>query len=374
MKWNLLVVLVGLMTGLAPALSDAQDARVGWIGPLTGNAAVLGVDTVPAMQIVFDAVNDTGGVDGHRIILNAQDDQYVANKTVAAYEMLVRKEGVKVIIVLTYGGLFALADRAQKDDVLLIDPLDCDEEIAKLPENVLCITKMTEDLGAANADRLLRIDAFPAGILHYDGDPFMGIASQATERRLKSKGHGWDFVATYSENTLDFRSVLVRAKAAGLKSLFFYGYDQMGTAMKEARALGITAQFFTMAVSTSPDFQKLAGPSLSGAYFPVWEAPRGERFAQFSKSFAARAGRAPHMEISTVPSYDIAELIVQGLRSGALSPKGQILVGELRRYFYAVKDYEGVSGKITVDPDGVTRSFRVSEKVWSNGQILSVPQ
>ncbi len=34
--------------------SAVADIPIGWIGPLTGNAAVLGVDTVPAIEVAID--------------------------------------------------------------------------------------------------------------------------------------------------------------------------------------------------------------------------------------------------------------------------------------------------------------------------------
>jgi branched-chain amino acid transport system substrate-binding protein len=363
-----LILTITLLLRVAVAGAEDQIVKIGWIGPLSGNAAVLGVDTVPAMQLVIDSINDAGGVHGHRLKLIAEDDQYSSAKTVSAYNRLVHQEGIKVIVALTYGGLFSIAQNAEKDGVLLIDPLDCDDKIAALPANTLCITKRTEDLGRANAEHAISQNAFPAGILYFDGDPFMGVAADATKKTLQEHGKDWTFIETYNEGTTDFRTLMLKAKQANLKSLFFYGYDQMGTAMKEARSIKMTSLFYTLATSTSPDFQHLAGEALEGTFFPNWNAPRRDKFAKFSKDFQAKVGREPHMEISTVPSYDIAQLIVAGLNSGALDSTGNVNINTLRAYLYNVKNYDGVSGTITVDSDGITRSFPVTERVWKNGK------
>lgn len=368
----LLLVLIGLLLPQT-ALANDQPIKVGWIGPLTGNAAVLGVDTVPAVELAFESANVAGGINGKRLRLIVEDDQYTTAKTVSAYNRLVHQEGVKVIIVLTYGGLFSLSPKAQKDGVLLIDPLDCDERIAALPENTLCITKRTEDLGRINAEHAISKNAFPAGVLYHDGDPFMGLATEATSKTFAEHGQKWTLAETYNDTTMDFRTVMLKAKQAKLKSLFFYGYDQMGIAMKEARAIGITATFYTLATSTSPDFQKLAGAALEGVYFPTWQAPRYGEFNQFANGFRAKVGREPHMEISTVPSFDIAQLIVKALKTGALSSSGEIDVPALRKFFYQVKNYSGASGSITVDADGISRSFPVTERVWKNGKAEITP-
>jgi|GEM_PF-4819351 len=144
---KILPILFFIVTLAAPAVGQQSPIKIGWIGPLTGNAAVLGVDSVPAMELVFDEINSSGGINKLPIKLLVEDDQYITAKSVAAYNRLVHQEGVKVIVVVTYGGLFALAPVAEKDGVLLVNPLDCDERIALLPSNTLCIAKLTEDLG-----------------------------------------------------------------------------------------------------------------------------------------------------------------------------------------------------------------------------------
>jgi branched-chain amino acid transport system substrate-binding protein len=370
-KFSSLILLIAFLACQSVAAAQSP-VKIGWIGPLTGNASVLGVDTVPAMQLVFDSVNAAGGIEGRPINLISEDDQYTTQKAVAAYNRLVHHEKIRVLVVLTYGGLFALAPLAEKDGVLLLDPLDCDERIAKLPTNTLCITKRTEDLGRVNAEHVLSKNEFPAGVIYYDGDPFMSVAAEASARTLSEHGHKWTSVGTYNESTTDFRTLVLKAKQAQVKSLFLYGYDQMGTAMKEARGLGLKANFYTLATSTSPGFQDLAGTALEGTFFPNWQAPRNEKFETFLGKFRAKVGREPYMEISTIPSYDIAQLIVNGLQRGALKADGQVDMPRLRSYFYSLKNYQGLSGAITVDPDGITRSFPVFLKVWNGGKAQVV--
>jgi branched-chain amino acid transport system substrate-binding protein len=89
--------------------ATAEDLiKVGWIGPLTGDAAVLGVDSVKVAQDVFAEANNAGGINGHKIKLYVEDDQYQTAKTISAYRKLVNFEGVKVIFVITYGGILAV--------------------------------------------------------------------------------------------------------------------------------------------------------------------------------------------------------------------------------------------------------------------------
>ncbi|MCB0325645.1 MAG: ABC transporter substrate-binding protein, partial [Bdellovibrionales bacterium] len=322
----------------------SEPIKIGWIGPLTGDAAVLGMDSMPAAQMVFEEVNSAGGIAGRRIELVVEDDQYLTAKTVSAYQKLVHQDKVNVVITLTYGGLFAIAERAQRDDVLLIDPLDCDQRIAMLPENVICISKRSEDLGLVPAAYVVEQELTPAAVLYFDGDPFMGVVAEATKNRLMELQGVAPLLLTYNNQNLDFRPQLLRIRASGAKSIFFYGYDSLGRGMAEARGLGIDAAFVGLNTVASPDFMALAGSALEGSHVSLWRAPRTPRFTEFIEQFRQKVGREPRFETSMIPSYDIATLIVKALRDGGTSADGRPDMKAIKSSLYSTKDFEGLSG------------------------------
>lgn len=336
-------------------VSNAQadpDLKIGWIGPLTGSAAVLGVDAVPAMEM---AIEEIGLDSGKKIQLSIEDDKYETAKTIAAYQNLVHQKGIKVIFVFTYGGLFALANRAAADNVLLIDTLDCDEKIAALPDNVICISKSTEDLGETIAKAALDSNNTPGGMIYYDSDPFMGTVGASAINYLKSKdSKSIPYAEGYAAGTTDFRSMLLRAHSKGIRSLFFFGYDEMGLAMKQARELGLKENFFTLNTVTSPGFRLSAQGAEIGSVVGTFRAPRTKEYQEFTTRFKAKTGRDVSFEVSTFPSYDAMKLIGLSL----VTKKDSIDVEQVLKSLYAVKNYHGLSGSITVDPDGACRSLK----------------
>ena len=68
-------LLFFLTMHLAATFSFAEEIKIGWIGPLSGNAAVLGIDSAEVVQMVFDRANAEGGVHGKRLKLFVEDDQ-----------------------------------------------------------------------------------------------------------------------------------------------------------------------------------------------------------------------------------------------------------------------------------------------------------
>lgn len=357
-------LLVAVWFLLACVRSAHADITIGWIGPLTGNAAVLGIDSVPAIQMAIDQVNATGGIAGEKLVLAVEDDQYITAKTVAAYNHLTRNRGARVIFVLTYGGLAAVAPKAERDGVILINTLDADEETAKLPGNTFCIAKTTESMGRKLAELILLKNDLPLALLYFDGDPFMGILAKALLAELALHDKRPLITETYNGQTADFRDFATKVKSRGVRSVALLGYDTLGLAARNLRDIGSRAQFYGVNTATSPGFRELAGDSIKGMFGLAFIAPRNDALKKFEDEFKSRVGRVWRFETSTISSYDAMTLVARSVaESGGLSRNESgaavISTDRLRERLLSVKGYQGLSGVITIDPDGITRSLDV---------------
>ena len=376
LRWWLILVggvaSITFTTQLAyTEVTEPPPIKIGWIGPLSGNFAFLGVDSVAVARRVLENVNRAGGIRGRKIEFVAEDDQYETGRTVSAYRKLVHVDRVKVIFTITYGGLFAIAPLAEKDGILLIDPLDCDEEIAALPQNTLCVAKRSEDIGVIAARDAVKRGLGPGGILYFAGDPFPIKVAQAARDTMIRGGMAVPVYEGISGMATDFRSHLVKVKERGIKSLFIYGGDDFGLAMKQAREMGIDAQFYASAMVNSPGYRANAGAAVEGTILTGWFAPRTSAYAEFIKEFTLKSGRLPILEIGTVPTYDLTHIIVEGMRE-SVDKDGALSVERLRDYLYRIRGYPGLSGSIAVDSDGAVRSLVVGLYRYEGGEFKSM--
>ncbi len=359
------VLLPTLLFGVEPI----SPIKIGWIGPLTGNSAVLGIDSLNAIKIVLKKVNASGGINGRLIELVVEDDQYQAAKTVTAYQKLVSVDKIKFMYVITYSGLFSIADRALKDGVVLIDPLDCDHKIAALNQNVFCVAKETETLGTLAAELVVARHQGPTGILYFEKDLFPQETARYAKERLESFGAAPVVYEGYTEQTSDFNSMISKLQAKKVKSLLIYGYDEMATLLRQMHTRGFSPALYSYGTVTSPGFVSGVKGIANGMTVVVWQAEGGERYSNFIDLFAKEYGRKPYLDISTVPSYDIAELVVSFL-SNLTKDSATYDSEKLRELLYGIKGYAGASGTITIDPDGITRSFTQSARVYQNGELI----
>ena len=115
-------VLLAMCLATAPA--RGEELTIGWIGALTGDAAGIGNDILASLQTAVAEANSRGGIDGKKLRIIAEDDGYEVSRALTAYEKLKKEVSTKVIFASTYGALFALGTKPDRDGILVLDTLD----------------------------------------------------------------------------------------------------------------------------------------------------------------------------------------------------------------------------------------------------------
>jgi branched-chain amino acid transport system substrate-binding protein len=372
MRIRLKFVAVFFIVFCAILNASADSVKVGWIGPLTGPAAILGVDALKATKIALSEINKERSP-SLQVELIVEDDQYAAAKTVEAYNRLVNASKVKVILVYSYSGLFAIAQRAKRDGVLLLDPLDCDDDIIALPDNVICLAKRSEGLGEAAGDLFVKNSWLPTGVVRFEGDAFPLKLEDGLTRALAKSGLKPSLVEGYPASNTDFRAVIVKAKKLGLKSLAVFGYSEVALFVRQARELGFEGKIITTAVILGPDAMAVAGQASRGVFVVNWLAQRSISYKTFVEKFKSAEGREPAIEVSTVPSYDTVRLLGDAL-SGIGSANSQ---DEASKSIFAhlskLKNYPGASGILTMGPEGGVEPLPITiQEIGKDGEIRPV--
>ncbi|RIL10863.1 MAG: hypothetical protein DCC75_03495 [Proteobacteria bacterium] len=352
---------------LHPAWAEENEFVIGWTGPLTGSSAVVGVDSLAAVQLAVEEFNSAAQPGAIKIRLVYEDDGYVVTRALSAYHKLTSVDRAGVIFASTYGGVFAASQAALRDLVLIIDTLDCNDDIAALPANTLCLATQTESIAEVIAADIAASSHSDAVILLEESDGWMQFLERNI-RELLTK----ERVNVVTESSLptsnDYRSSLVRAKAASATALVILGNDQMGLALKQAADLAYNPQVYGIGSILSPGFQKLAQGKVEGAKVSSWSAAEGVRKQEFMQAFQKKFGRTPALELAAVPAYDAAKIVLGCVETA--SSKGRLPSDEdLRRCILDTKEYQGVSGPISFDPDGAVRTIREELYIVRNGVL-----
>ena len=193
---------------------------------------------------------------------------------------------------------------------------------------------------------------------------------------MEKRGKKPEIIETYNDSTNDFRSLVTRMISRNIRSVALLGYDQLGLAARTIRDLGSTAQLYGVNTATSPGFRTLAGNSVNGMRGVAFLAPESAALASFRERFVSRVGRPWQFETSTLTSYDAMRIIAGALAAPggattAAAGKVGINADKIRASLLAVKSYQGISGNITIEPDGITRSLSVVPGVFQDGRMIA---
>ena len=330
--------------------NTSEVIKLGYIGPLTGPASILGIEASQAIDLAVEQANSQGGIDGKKIELFIEDDQYDTSKAVTAYNKLVNQNGVETIIMSTYGGVFAVAEKAKNDGVLIIDSLDCDQDLAALSNNVFCIAKETKELADVIADYAVESGYKNVGILHSTADKFMPSVATLFEERVGDKINVQK--ESYTQDTSDFKTSLLKLK--NKDAIVYLGYQEIGIAIKQARDLGITSPMLSIpSVATDPTIQESSGGKINGMYFSFYAPLKDNKIAtDFYNEYSEKFERKPIVYVATDHAYDSANILLEEVLPVV---KGKNKAGRLQEKIKAmegVKNYKGVSGTLDMGDDG----------------------
>ena len=360
----LMIASILIASGCSPGSIEekAQEAiKIGYIGPLSGPSAVLGMDAIKAIEIAADEANTKGGIDGALVKVVAEDDQYIPEKTLTAYNKLVQADDARIILVSTYGGVEALKGQAKKDGVVLIDPLDCNSQLALADNNIFCLATETESIGESLASYMGEHGMKKAGVLYSTKDNFMSLVADAFKKKLGESG-GSTVEENYAYTDTDFKTQLMKLNEIGPDVIVFLGHDETGLAMKQAREIGVTAQFMATGTITSPGLQESSGGAAEGTLFAYWEPSSENRIARaFEEKFVAKAGRPPILPLTTHPAYDTMKVLTEKVLPSAVRfPKSEQAIA-VKQALIGVRGFAGKTGEITMGIDG---AVRIKESVF----------
>jgi len=160
----------------------------------------------------------------------------------------------------------------------------------------------------------------------------------------------------YQLGDTDYRAQLTKVRAAKPEIVFGATFGHfLGLTLRQARELGIAAPFISVYESEDRSVLEAAGAHANGLRYFTSYAPTAEGgAAEVRRRLAERLQQAP--STFSLNAYDATVLLAEAVvKCSGASP---CVADTLRR----VKDYDGVSGRLSIGADGAAeRSFYLNE-------------
>lgn len=357
-----LTVVMALVVSMA-SMCLAEDAlKIGFIGPLTGAAAVYGNSCLHGAQIAVDEINAKGGM---QIELIAQDDEHDPEKSVNAYNTL-WDEGAQMIVgCVTTGPCKAVASEAYNDRMFMLTPSASSTEVTEGKDNVyqVCFTDPAQ--GAASAEFISQNAlATKVAVIYNNADAYSTGIYQTFVAEAAEVGLEVVSATTFTDDTTDFSVQLTDAKDNGAELVFLpIYYTPASQVLTQAKAVDYAPVFF--GVDGMDGILTLEGFDTSLAEGVMLLTPfaadaEDERTQTFVAAYQSNYGEAPTQ--FSADGYDavyaLYEASVKGEINGETSTEDacEILVAQMPEITVSgltgEMDWEA-NGEVTKTPKAV---------------------
>jgi branched-chain amino acid transport system substrate-binding protein len=325
------------------------EILVGEYGSLTGGIATFGISTRDGSQMALDEVNGAGGVLGQKIKLLVEDDQSKPEEASTVVTKLINQNHVVAMLGhVASSHSLAAAPICQANKVPMITPSSTNPRITQVGNYIFRVCFIDPFQGAVMAKfaaDTLKVKKV-AQLVDVRSDYSVGLQ---TFFRQHFKSLGGEVVSeqSYSAGDSDFRAQLTQIKAAKPEAIYVPGYyTEVGTIARQARELGITVPLLGGDGWDSPKLWEIGGEALNGCYFSNHYSTDdpSPMVQKFVGDYRARYKQVP--DALAALAYDAAKILADAIKRAG-STDGE----KVRAAIAATRDFQGVTGTITINAD-----------------------
>ena len=327
----------------------ASDIPIGVYAALSGSEAAFGQATVQGVRLAAEEINNGGGVLGKKIRLIVEDDAGRAEEAASVVTKLITRDGViGVIGENSSNQSLAGAPICQAAKVPMISPSSTNPNVTKKGDYIfrVCFTDPYQGKALATFVRNnLRLTTaailkdnkndYSVGLAEFFGKSFVPLGGKIVAEQ------------SYAGGDTEFRPQLTSIKATNPQVVFIPGfYTDVGQIAIQARDLGITGPMVGGDGWDSPTVITIGGKAVDGCYFSdhYFKGEPRPAVQRFVGEIRKRYGHDP--DANAALGYDALYIFASAARkAGSLDRKS------IRDQIAATRNYQGVSGVITMGPD-----------------------
>ncbi len=331
--------------------TSTEPIKIGWVGPLTGDAAVYGDPIKKATELAVEEVNENGGVNGRMLEVVYEDGKCNGKDAAGAVQKLLSTNNVEFVLGgICSGELLAMAPITEAANTLLFSPSATSPDISSAGDFVFRNIPADDGSGSALAE-LVYNDGFRSVAFVSESTDFAeGILKVFTER-FEELGGKILLTERYSSQTRDFRTIITKVKGNTSVDAVVINPQTHATGapfVKQLRELKSNVPVYTNSVMASADFVELSGEAAEGT--TIIDVPglsdSNEMAQTFLSSFQQKFNEEPGFPFYAGSGYDGVHILAEAIEKVGTGSEA------VRDYFYGITAYNGVIGQYGFDSNG----------------------
>lgn len=358
-----LVALSALSTILLTGCAPKDVIKIGFIGPLTGDAAAIGQDMLHGAEWAIEEMNTKGGIDGKKVLLVAEDGKCTGAEAANAAQKLVNVDKVLAIIGgLCSGETLAAAPITEAAQVVLLSPGSSSPDVTQAgdfvfrnyPSDALKTKAMAKYFKEKNYKRIAMIS---------ENTDFSTAFRTSLKKDMGENAFIFDELV--DPGTKDFRTLFTRLKDKKF-DVFFANPNSdavVAVMIQQFREQGFTQEAISHDVAESLTIPEIAGKAAEGFHFI--NVPSAGEGTDFEASATEKFGPPQSSTTWVAYAYDAANLLLQAVTTGTDGTG-------IRDYLYQLPEYKGIVGSIHFDKNGDVIGIPYALKTFKDGKIMKV--
>ncbi len=353
MRTHLLPALLALSALLAqPALTRAEDIRIGLAEALTGPASQYGVPIRNGFILAQDAINAKGGINGNRIVLVEEDERGKKEEAINVYKKLIFQDKVLLAFGPTLSNsMFAAGPIANSARVVAFGTSNTASGITDIGPYIFRSSPMEADVVPVTLKTAIRhLKLHQVGIIYGNDDAFTKSGYDVFKQALEAEHIAVVDTETYAKGDVDFKAQLTKLKAAQPDAIICPCLSEEGAnILLQARALGIKVSFIGGNGFNSPKLLENAKSAAEGTIVgsPWFDGNPSPENQHFIAAYRKKYGTDPNQ--FSAQGYDALFIVANALRKIKLT-------GQLEQDRQALRDalpaiqFDGATGHFAFRP------------------------
>lgn len=362
-----LLAVSGCGTTPQPIAQDTTPIKIGFVAPMSGDAAHYGDNMQAALNIAIKEVNDAGGVNGRKLDLLTEDGQCSGKTALNAGNKLIYTDQVPVILSLCSDETLTIAPLAEQNKRLLFAPASTNPKITDAGDYIFRLSVSDNYQGKYVADYIFnKLKKTKVAILYNsDKEWSTGVKEAFKNTFLTLGGQIVDEEGVLSSNN-DLRSQIIKIKNSNPELIYFPSFVETGiVGLKQMKELGINVPILGGDVWDDPKIPQTAGVAANGARYTVVSN------LQLPQTFIDTMNATPqgqNINNYSPRAYDALKILAQIMQTTGDDPT------KIKNELYKLKDYHGIADTYTMDSNGdlTTANFMIKE--FENGKIVEVKE
>ncbi|AFA48969.1 branched-chain amino binding protein precursor LivK2 [Acetobacterium woodii DSM 1030] len=350
--------------GCSTSGDSAKVVKIGFIGPMTGDAAIYGSSAEEGAKLAVTEINAAGGIDGKDIELIAYDSKADQTEAINAYNRLRDQDGVVAVIGGTLSGeTLAMKDIMVSDKMPVLTPTATAVEVTQDAPNIFRACFLDDYQGQAAGNFAFgTLGAKTAALLIGTGNPYSEGVSDAFKTSFTAKGGTIVGSESYGTTDKDFSAQLTKIKEMNPDVVFVPDYVQtVGPILQKAKEMGITAKF--VGADGWDGVQEEYADAAQGNYFTNHYAADSpsEIVQNFITAYKAEYNSVPNSFAAL--GYDAVYAMADAIKAAG-STDSEAIIKALNN-----TDYAGVTGNLKFDDQGNPKDKEVTIIKIDGGEL-----